>query len=117
MKHQTNYYSGLSAEVAVGQRYAGLGYEVLAQRWRGRSGEIDLIARRSDEVVFIEVKQSSTFARAAESLGARQIRRIFSCASEFLATLPTGALTPSRFDVALVDGQGQIDVLENALCA
>jgi putative endonuclease len=40
--------------------------------------------------------------------------RIYGAASEFIAGEPAGQLTPVRFDVALVDGSGQIRVIENA---
>jgi putative endonuclease len=43
--------------------------------------------------------------------------RIYAAAAEFLAGEPNGALTPARFDVALVDGFGRIEVLENAFAA
>ena len=40
--------------------------------------------------------------------------RIYAAAEEFLGGEPTGQLTESRFDVALVDAMGRIEVLENA---
>lgn len=89
---------------------------IVADRWRGRGGEIDLVARDGDKVIFIEVKKSKTHAEAATRLLPAQISRIFAAASEFLATEPKGQLTETQFDVALVDEQGKIDLLENALC-
>ena len=44
-------------------------------------------------------------------------QRIWSAASEFLAGEPAGQDTPARFDVALVDGQGRIEIIENAFAA
>lgn len=67
--------------------------------------EIDLILRDGAALIFVEVKQSRSFARAAESLSARQMQRIYRSAEEFLAGEPAGSLTEVRFDVALVDGQ------------
>ena len=113
-----SYRAGLAAEEAVARRYAGEGASLAARRWRGRSGEIDLVVRdRDGNTVFIEVKQSRSHAEAALHLGERQMRRIWSAASEFLAGEPLGQATPSRFDVALVDGQGLIEVIENAFAA
>ncbi len=109
------YYSGLAAEEQVAGRYLSSGRSIAARRWRGVSGEIDLIVREGASVVFIEVKRAETFARAAESLSRRQMQRIWSAASEFLAGEPAGQDTDVRFDVALVDGQGRIDIVENAL--
>lgn len=113
-----SYRAGLAAEEAVARRYAGRGDRVAARRWRGQSGEIDLVVRDSaGNLVFIEVKQSRSHADAAMHLGERQMRRIWSAASEFLAGEPSGQDTPARFDVALVDGQGRIEVIENAFAA
>ena len=90
---------------------------VCARRWRGRTGEIDIIARDGDKVVFIEVKQSRTHDEAAAHLTPRQMQRIWNTAEEFLAGEPRGALTDVRIDVALVDGMGRIEILENAYAA
>lgn len=115
LKGAMGHRAGLSAETAVAAHYRRRGMVVVAERWRGRGGELDLVARDGDELVFVEVKRSRSFARAAERVSARQVARIFAAASEFLAGEPAGQATPVRFDVALVDGVGQIEVLENAL--
>ena len=107
--------SGLAAEAQVAAEYLRRGIEVVARRWRGSAGELDLVARRGDEVIFVEVKKSRSFAQAAARVSQRQILRLQQTACEFLDGQPGGLLTPMRFDVALVDGQGRIEVLENAL--
>jgi putative endonuclease len=113
----TAYHAGFAAEDQVAQLYDRSGRRICARRWRGVAGEIDLIARDGAEVIFIEVKQSRTHARAAEHLTQKQMARIYNAASEFLAGEPAGQLTEVRFDVALVDGLGRIEVLENAYAA
>ncbi|WP_212525109.1 YraN family protein [Actibacterium sp. MT2.3-13A] len=117
MRGTTSYHAGRVAEDTVAERYRRQGLVIAGRRWRGAGGEIDLIARDGDAVIFIEVKKSRSHARAAERLGQRQIARLFSAASEFLAGEPKGQLTEARFDVALVDGMGQVEILENALVA
>jgi putative endonuclease len=117
MSGARSYYAGLAAEDQVATVYNRSGMAVCARRWRGSGGEIDLIARSGAEVIFIEVKQSATHALAAEHLSPRQMARIYASASEFLAGEPAGQLTESRFDVALVDGRGKIEILENAFAA
>jgi putative endonuclease len=109
------YRSGLAAEDQVARRYQDAGRPIAARRWRGRGGEIDLIARDGAQVIFIEVKRADSHALAAERLGARQMQRIWDTASEFLAGEPSGQDTEVRFDVALVDGRGRIEIVENAL--
>lgn len=112
-----SYRAGLAAETAVARHYARTGRPVTATRWRGEGGEIDLIARQGAEVIFIEVKQAKTHAWAAQRVTERQMQRIMAAASEFLAGEPAGQGTAVRFDVALVDGQGQIAIVENAFAA
>ena len=85
-----------------------------AQRWRGAGGEIDLILRDVNTLVFVEVKKSRSFARAAERISPRQIARILNAAEEFLAGEPAGQLTDIRFDAALVDATGAIEIRQNA---
>lgn len=112
-----SYRAGLHAEEAVERLYNRSGRSICARRWRGESGEIDLIARDGAEVIFIEVKQSKTHDEAALHLSERQIARICSAASEFIGGEPAGQLTAVRFDLALVDGVGRIEILENAFAA
>jgi len=113
----TNFHSGKCAEGAVAREYDRKGLEFAAARWRGKSGEIDLIFRDGSSVVFIEVKKSKTHARAAERIRPAQVQRIFKAATEFVAGEPKGQMTDMRFDVALVDGVGAVEILENALMA
>lgn len=117
MSGARSYHAGLAAEETVAQCYMRSGRSVAARRWRGKSGEIDMIARDGDTVIFIEVKQSRTHAEAAQHLTQRQLTRIYHAAEEFIGGEPHGSLTDVRFDVALVDGHGVIEILENAYAA
>ncbi|WP_339771764.1 YraN family protein [uncultured Pseudosulfitobacter sp.] len=108
------YQAGASAEMRISSDYERRGFPVVQQRWRGKRGEIDLIAQDGDGLVFIEVKQSKTFDRAAARLTAAQMRRIYASAEEYLGRMPRGSLTEVRFDVALVNGQGETRIIENA---
>ncbi|MGC8202134.1 YraN family protein [Aliiroseovarius sp. PTFE2010] len=108
------YHAGLSAEAIVEQDYLRRGYSLAQRRYRGPGGEIDLIVRGRDSVIFVEVKASKTHAQAAARVSARQAARIQTSASAFVANEPAGQLTDMRFDVALVDASGAIEILENA---
>lgn len=115
MSGETSYHRGRAAEDQVARRYADAGLTLAARRWRGPSGEIDLILRDGAALVFVEVKSAGTLDCAAERLTARQMRRIWTAAGEFLAGEPAGQDSEVRFDVALVDGSGRIDIVENAI--
>ncbi|PYF11139.1 putative endonuclease [Rhodobacter viridis] len=115
MSGALSYHSGLAAEHQVEAHYQRGGSKIAAHRWRGRyGGEIDLIARDGDTVVFIEVKRAQTHAWAVERVSRRQLERIGVSADEFVAGQPDCANLDRRFDVALVDAQGRIEILENA---
>jgi putative endonuclease len=110
----TNYLAGHAAEDSVARYYEGRGITICARNWRGITGEIDLIGRDGDVVIFVEVKQSRSHDMAASHVSQAQISRIFATVDEYLAGEPKGLLTDVRIDLALVDGQGRIEVVENA---
>lgn len=111
------HLAGEAAEARIAQDYERRGFTIARRRWRGRGGEIDLIARMGDAVIFIEVKSARDFATAAGHLGGRQMARLYDAANEFLGDEPAGLLTEARFDVALVDRQGAYRIVENAFAA
>ena len=78
------------------------GYRVIARRFRSPAGEIDLIVRRGRRIAYVEVKARRDAARAAESVGAPQRRRIRRAAAHFLKLRPDLAAFDQRFDVMLV---------------
>ncbi|KIC32680.1 YraN family protein [Leisingera sp. ANG-S5] len=109
------HLAGEAAEEIVARHYENRGYSVAERRWRGAGGEIDLILRGPDGLVFVEVKHSATIAGAALRISPRQAERIYASAGQYLENEPLGQLTPVRFDAALVDGTGAVEIIENAI--
>ncbi|MDG1944786.1 MAG: YraN family protein [Halioglobus sp.] len=74
---------------------------VLERNFRGKTGEIDIIAQDGEQVVFLEVRARSNrkFAGAASSVTARKQQRIVKTAQLFLQCRPQCANMPCRFDV------------------
>lgn len=114
MSGRVSYHAGLCAEECIAADYMRRGHRIVGRRWRGQGGEIDLIARGSEGLVFIEVKASRTHGRAALRISQRQIERIQSAATEYVMGEPNGQDSDMRFDVAMMDRRGQIDIIENA---
>ena len=108
------WLSGVSAERAVAQVYDRCGADLLETRWRGQGGEIDLIFVHHGIYVFCEAKKARSFDAAAERLRPAQMRRIHLAASEYLGCTPRGQLSEVRFDLALVDGAGRVEIREGA---
>ena len=111
---QLGYLAGAAAEDIVARAYEERGCPTAERRWRGQGGEIDLIVRDGELVIFVEVKKSTNFAQAATRLSRRQMDRICKAACEFVGGEPRGMLTDMRFDVAMVDGQGAVQIIPNA---
>ena len=107
------HLAGGAAERGVERDYAARGLCAVARRWRGGGGEIDLVLRDGETLVFVEVKAARDFDRAAESLTAAQMRRICTAASVYAAQA-CDAPCGMRFDVALVNGRGETRIIENA---
>ncbi len=106
------YLAGAAAEDAVQRHYERQGLVCRARRWRGASGEIDLIFADGATIIFVEVKQAPTHDLAAQALAPAQVRRILAAGEEFVGSEPAGSLTDRRYDLAMVDGTGRIAVIE-----
>lgn len=78
------------------------GYRVLARQWRTTQGEVDLIARRGQLLVAVEVKTRANATLAIEAVSPRQRRRIARAAQAYLSRLPDAAKLSLRFDVVVV---------------
>ncbi len=114
MTGSVSYHAGLSAEHCVERAYQLRGHPVLERRWRGQAGEIDLIVQDGAGVIFVEVKKSRSHSAASGRVSANQMQRIMASATDYVGHLPNGQLTDMRFDVATVDGQGAVQIIENA---
>lgn len=94
------------------------GYEIIAQNYRIRSAEIDIIARLNDEIIFVEVKTRSNTRRGlpAEAVNIRKQKKIIEAASVFLQD-DKFADCPCRFDVIeiySVDNNFRLRHIKNA---
>lgn len=106
--------SGRAAEARVLEAYQSQGYVLRESRWRGQGGEIDLIFNHAACLVFVEVKKARSIDAAINSLRPAQMRRIHAAAAEYLAHAPNGQLSDVRFDLAVMDGGGRVEIIENA---
>ena len=112
-KHKA-YQSGVLSEVLCAWLLRAKGYRILERRYRTPSGEIDLIARRRDTVVFVEVKFRKTVEAAAFAIEPRQRFRINKAAQSYLTRAGLPANVRLRFDAMLVSPWAPIKQLKNA---
>jgi putative endonuclease len=105
---------GRAAEDAALALLQARGLSLLARNYRCRLGEIDLVMRDGDALVFVEVRArgSQQHGGAAASVDAHKQRRIQRAARHYLMTHPHAAELPARFDVVAISGpDGENDTL------
>ena len=95
-----------------------LGYKIVTYNYRCRLGEIDLIARDGEYLVFVEVKYRTTGVSGypAEAVDARKQQTIAKCAMHFLMKQGNDDV-PCRFDVVAIagaEGQEEITLYKDA---
>ena len=97
------------------------GYAILERRYRTRYGEIDIIARVKDTVVFVEVKTRAgdQYGGGLAAVTPRKQQQIVRVAPDWLVRRRWSD-RPCRFDVVTVDfekGQPRIEVFQHAFTA
>ncbi len=94
--------AGAIAEDLALAHLARGGARLLARNYRCRQGEVDLIVRDGDVIVFVEVRLRAAggLVSAAESIDPHKQRRIVTAARHYLAGRVDA---PCRFDCVLLD--------------
>lgn len=95
------------------------GYRIVEANYRTRYGEIDIVARHGEDLVFVEVKtkRSKDYGPPEEAVDRKKQRKIADMALMYLAERTGGEDRPCRFDVVTVDLSGivpRIRVIRNA---
>jgi len=99
------FRTGLSAEARAASYLMADGYRIVAQRFKTRYGEIDIVAQRHNLVAFVEVKARARLDDAAYAVTPRQQQRIIDAARAWLAAHPEHAECELRFDALLIAPQ------------
>jgi len=112
-----NQLLGLRGEDAVVAHLKKEGFALVQRNYRVLQGEVDIIARKRELLVFVEVK-----TRAIKTAGLSEVvtpskqRKIIFAAKHFLARHQQEE-SVHRFDVALVEGEDlHITYIANAFC-
>ncbi len=101
--------AGHDAEEAVCSFLRDRGIRVVARNVRSRDGEIDIVAREGEAILFVEVRsrERGGFALPEETVTPAKRRRIAAAARAYLRGIPPGSWREARFDVAAVEGEGE----------
>ena len=101
-KRLTAYRRGHRGEWLAALAVMLKGFRIVARRYRTKLGEIDLIARRGDLVLIIEVKVRATLIEAMDAIARQSERRIEAAADLWLSRQPDYGRLSVRFDMVAV---------------
>ena len=78
------------------------GFDVVCRNYRYRKAEIDLIVRRDDWLLFVEVKtrSSSAYGQPEEAVTAKKVRMLYDAAEEYIFSIDWNGHV--RFDIVSV---------------
>ena len=113
---------GGAAERAAEQFLLDQGLSLLERNFRHKYGEIDLIMRQADGIVFVEVRyrKNKRWMETAESIDHKKRARIIKTSLYYLQSNQHLGEPACRFDAVLIGGQSpnwQIDWIQNAFQA
>lgn len=109
---------GQRGEDLVTDRLRRSGFVILARNWRsGTLGELDIVAQRANELVFVEVRTrrgplATAVESALESVTPRKQARLALLAQAFLAEHNLGDDIHWRIDVAAIGYEGNTFAME-----
>ncbi len=95
------YRFGVFAETIIVIMLILQGYRIIARRYKTKVGEVDIIAKRSGLIAFIEVKARKN-SDVYEVLTSSQMNRIERASSLFIAKNAELANLSMRFDLVIV---------------
>jgi putative endonuclease len=110
-KHKKRAYRyGLVSEYLVIIFLTLKGYRILSRRYKVPQGEIDIIAKSFNTLIFIEVKARKNHSYLYDALSYFQQQRIMNAADHFIARYPYYQNYTQRFDLILINKYHPIHV-------
>ncbi len=105
-----------AAERSAERYLKARGLKTAHRNYRTRRGEIDLVMRDRNELVFVEVRHRSDrrHGSAAASVGPQKQRRLLAAAQHYLQRYGD---QPCRFDVLAFDGDAEPEWIPDAFQA
>ena len=106
--------SGIEGENIAVEYLKKQGYQILERNFSTKIGELDIIAKDKDTIVFVEVKtrENTKFGQPIESITPQKVRNIIRTAQWYLSA-KRKYNSPCRFDVIEVL-RGEVKHVENA---
>ncbi len=101
-KRRQAYKKGHKGEYLAGWALRLKFFRIVENRFKTKSGEVDLIARRGNLVLMVEVKARPTLEQAMDAVTTSALRRIEAAGDEWLAKQADYANLSIRYDLMAV---------------
>ena len=111
---KSNRERGRQYEELAGKYFIEQNYEILKKNWQAGRKEIDIIVKKENLIVFVEVKSSSSkkFGHPSERVDKKKVQNLSDAAKQFILTHNLHDID-LRFDlITFVDGK--LEHYENA---
>lgn len=112
-KKQFAYRYGIEAEAIAVEFLVRLGFEILETRYKVFCGEIDIVAKDGEYLVFLEVKARNKID-SMEFISCAKRKKICRAANYYLMENNLDQYTPIRFDYIIIQGSIVLEHVTNA---
>ncbi len=102
---------GRICEELVAQKFLKLGFKILFRRFKSPFAEIDLVCRKADEIILLEVKSLSDADWVLQRISQRQRQRLKNALKYF----QNHFCDEVRLHLAFVSSDGEIEIFEDFL--
>lgn len=96
------YRRGFFAEYLAAAFLLLKGYQIVAMRYRSKGGEVDIVARKGDLAIFVEVKARRRVDDAVFAVGYTTQKRIEAASLHWLSKQKDGERLSRRYDIIAV---------------
>jgi putative endonuclease len=110
---ETNYSRGINAEELAAKHLQEQGFEILETRYKTKFGEVDLICKRNNLLVFVEVKQRKNFG-FDDPISKQQKKRIVNAALQYTQEKPDILDCDMRFDCIFINDDNIINYIQDS---
>lgn len=105
---------GRSGEQSAERYLRNRGLQLVTRNYRCAQGEIDLVMRDGETLVFVEVRlrKSTEYGSPLETVSAAKQRKVIAAAQHFVLSQKVSSRQALRFDVIGIVGNGTDETIE-----